>query len=312
MKEFAFIEQISRRFASLPHHGFEGIGDDCAILPIGEGEVLVFTTDLLCEGVHFLREATSPRELGRKALAVNLSDVAAMGMHPVATLLSLSLPLDATEEWAEEFMAGYYEASEQDAAALIGGDTTRSEGGITVNVTAIGRGQASHLKRRRDAQVGDTLFVGAPLGGSARGLADILAGHLTTPHATLHRNPTPQLAEGAWLGARPEVHAMMDLSDGLASDICHLMKQSGVGAEIDLERIPLDEGASMEQAVSGGEDYKLLFSVEASQAEALMRAYQAHFGTAIYPIGRITAQKQLRWLERGEEQAIPWQGFQHY
>ena len=112
MTEFGFIDHIKELFATLPDNGFEGIGDDCAVLPVGEGESLVFTTDMLAEGVHFLRPATSPRELGRKSLAVNLSDVASMGARPVATLLSLSLPTDTAGTWAEEFMLGYRELSE--------------------------------------------------------------------------------------------------------------------------------------------------------------------------------------------------------
>ena len=145
MTEFGFIDSIKRLFATLPDNGFEGIGDDCAILPIGSGESLVFTADLLAEGVHFLRDATSARELGRKSLAVNLSDVAAMGARPVATLLSIALPADAADTWAEAFMLGYRELSEQFGAALVGGDTTRSLSGVTINVTAI---QAPSLRPR--------------------------------------------------------------------------------------------------------------------------------------------------------------------
>ena len=148
MTEFGFIDHIKELFATLPDNGFEGIGDDCAVLPVGEGESLVFTTDMLAEGVHFLRSATSPRELGRKSLAVNLSDVASMGARPVATLLSLSLPTDTAGTWAEEFMVGYRELSEAFGVTLAGGDTTRSAAGITINVTAIGRIADAHIKRR--------------------------------------------------------------------------------------------------------------------------------------------------------------------
>ncbi len=195
MTEFGFIDHIKELFAALPDNGFEGIGDDCAVLPVGEGESLVFTTDMLAEGVHFLRPATSPRELGRKSLAVNLSDVASMGARPVGTLLSLSLPADTAGTWAEEFMLGYRELSEAFGVTLAGGDTTRSAAGI-------------------------------------------------------------------WLGARPEIHAMMDLSDGLASDIRHIMERSGVGAAIDIGRIPLAQGADVETAACGGEDYKLLLTAD--------------------------------------------------
>ena len=312
MTEFGFIEQIRRLFASLPDQGFEGIGDDCAVLPLAGDEALVFTSDLLTEGVHFLRHATTARELGGKSLAVNLSDIAAMGVSPVATLLSIALPQDATQQWALEFMEGYRQVAERYATPLIGGDTTRSEAGITINVTAIGRGPVSHLKRRRDARPGDRIFVTGELGGSGAGLREILAGHLDTPLAALHRNPVPQVDEGQWLGARHEVHAMMDLSDGLASDLRHILDLSLTGAEIDLESIPVAAGADLQTAACGGEDYKLLLTAEASAAERLAAEFRIRFGTPLYPIGRITAQEGLVWLRAGQPEALDWRGFSHY
>ena len=272
MTEFGFIDHIKELFAALPDNGFEGIGDDCAVLPVGEGESLVFTTDMLAEGVHFLRPATSPRELGRKSLAVNLSDVASMGARPVGTLLSLSLPADTAGTWAEEFMLGYRELSEAFGVTLAGGDTTRSAAGITINVTAIGRIADAHIKRRSGARPGDAILVAGELGLSGAGLRDILAGRYDTPAAAAHRNPQPQVAEGIWLGARPEIHAMMDLSDGLASDIRHIMERSGVGAAIDIGRIPLAQGADVETAACGGEDYKLLLTADTPNASPRISA----------------------------------------
>ena len=281
MTEFGFIDHIKELFAALPDNGFEGIGDDCAVLPVGEGESLVFTTDMLAEGVHFLRPATSPRELGRKSLAVNLSDVASMGARPVGTLLSLSLPADTAGTWAEEFMLGYRELSEAFGVTLAGGDTTRSAAGITINVTAIGRIADAHIKRRSGARPGDAILVAGELGLSGAGLRDILAGRYDTPAAAAHRNPQPQVAEGIWLGARPEIHAMMDLSDGLASDLMQLCKASDCGARIYLERIPIARQTSalaeemhsdpVVAALNGGEDYELLFTVPLSMQEQIMR-----------------------------------------
>ena len=269
MTEFGFIDRIKDLFATLPDNGFEGIGDDCAVLPVGGGESLVFTTDMLAEGVHFLRTATSARELGRKSLAVNLSDVASMGARPIATLLSLSLPDDATGAWAEEFMQGYRELSQEFGVTLAGGDTTRSAAGITINVTAIGRAADTHIKRRSGARPGDVIFTAGALGASGAGLRDILAGRYDTPAAAIHRNPRPQVAEGLWLGRRHEVHAMMDISDGLASDIRHIMERSGVGAAIDTERIPAAADADIRTAACAGEDYVLLLTAECADAERL-------------------------------------------
>ena len=277
MTEFGFIDRIKDLFATLPDNGFEGIGDDCAVLPVGGGESLVFTTDMLAEGVHFLRTATSARELGRKSLAVNLSDVASMGARPIATLLSLSLPDDATGAWAEEFMQGYRELSQEFGVTLAGGDTTRSAAGITINVTAIGRAADTHIKRRSGARPGDVIFTAGALGASGAGLRDILAGRYDTPAAAIHRNPRPQVAEGLWLGRRHEVHAMMDISDGLSSELLHICSQSDTGCRVYEERIPIDyQTAVMAEelnmnvttcALNGGEDYELLFTVPLTDHE---------------------------------------------
>lgn len=312
MTEFGFIEHITRLFRDIPANGFEGIGDDCAVLEIGQGESLVFTADMLVEGVHFLREKSSARELGRKSLAVNLSDVAAMGARPVATLLSLSLPENAREQWAEEFMLGYRELSEAFGVTLCGGDTTSSLNGITINVTAIGRAPNEHLKRRSDAHPGDVIFTAGELGASGAGLHDLLSGHPDTPNAAQHRDPLPQYAEGLWLGARPEVRAMMDLSDGLASDVLHILERSGVGARIEISQIPVAEGADLRTAACGGEDYKLLLTADATQASRLAEDFAAHFGTPLYPIGHISAGSELVWLQNGKPEPLDWLGFTHY
>ena len=312
MSEFGFIDFIRRRFADLPTNGFEGIGDDCAVLPLTGGEALVFTADLLTEGVHFLRTATSARELGAKALAVNLSDVVAMGAQPVATLLSIALPRDATGAWAEAFMEGYRALSERYGAALVGGDTTASENGITVNVTAIGRTAAARIKRRGDAREGDRIFVAGELGASGAGLRDILAGRTDTPLAAAHRRPEPQVAEGIWLGEQPSVHAMMDLSDGLASDLRHILERSAAGAEVDLGAIPVAAGSDLRTALCGGEDYKLLLTAAPEAADALADAFRTRFGRPLYPIGRIVAGKELTWLRDGEPQKLDWRGFEHF
>lgn len=310
MTEFGLIEQISKMFATIPANGFEGIGDDCAVLPIGDEESLVFTADMLAEGVHFLRRATSPEELGRKSLAVNLSDVASMGARPVATLLSLAIPRDLPQGWIERFMEGYRDLSTQHGVALIGGDTTASDSGLIVNVTAIGRTQSQHLKRRSDARPGDLIAVSGPLGESGAGLRDILNGQYDTPLAHIHRNPTPQVAEGIWLGSRPEVRAMMDISDGIASDLRHIMERSGVGAEVEIRQIPTS--VDIETAATAGEDYQLLLTIAPTKADTLLKEFEACFHKPLIPIGRITAGNRLEWLDHGTPLDVEWQGFRHY
>ena len=312
MTEFGLIDFAARLFADVDRHGWEAIGDDCTVLDIGGGEVVALTTDMLVEGVHFLRGATPARELGRKALAVNLSDVAAMGLRPVATLLSVALPHGAEQEWAREFIEGYSELSHREGVALVGGDTTSSKEGIAINVVAIGRGAAAPVKRRSAACVGDVVFVAGELGGSALGLDDILAGRYDTPYAALHRNPEAQTAEGAWLGGRSEVHAMMDLSDGLASDLVHILRASSCGAVIDVENIPA-AGGNVRAAVCGGEDYKLLLTASAEGAEELQRDFHETFGRELYRVGRIVASEpRIQWRERGVDIDPGWHGFVHF
>lgn len=309
MTEFGFIDQIKGLFASLPTHSFEGIGDDCAVLPLGN-EALVFTSDLLVEDVHFLRASTTPFELGYKSLAVNLSDVAAMGVRPVASLLSLSVPKELMGDYIEEFMRGFHALSEKYGVALIGGDTTASKGALTINVTAIGRGAQSSLKRRGDAKRGDVVLVNDTLGDSAAGLKEIFEGRYNTPLAMAHKLPEPQVVQGEWLGSRPEVHAMMDISDGVASDLCHIIKASACGASVELTQIPTS--VDMHSALCGGEDYRLLLTASPAEVEQLQREYLAKFGSPLYPIGTITEGEGIEWLKGGEPQKIELMGFRHY
>ena len=307
--EFGLIELIRERFASIPSHGCEGIGDDCAVLPLNTTESMVVTTDLLVEDIHFLRDRITPEQLGRKSLAVNLSDVAAMGAAPVASFLSLSLPPGVTGVWIDAFLAGYQALSTQFGVPLLGGDTTSARDRLTVSVTAIGRAENTHLKRRGDAKPGDRIFVTGYLGDSAQGLQDMLSGR-DTPFIALHNKPEPFVNEGIWLGGRNEVHAMMDISDGIASDLMHILQMSGVGAEVSLDMIPTN--TPIELAVAGGEDYKLLLTADVGAAARLAEDYKAKFGEPLYEIGRIVAGEEIRWLDRGNPVLLECEGFAHF
>ena len=307
--EFGLIELIRERFASIPSHGCEGIGDDCAVLPLNTTESMVVTTDLLVEDIHFLRDRITPEQLGRKSLAVNLSDVAAMGAAPVASFLSLSLPPGVTGVWIDAFLAGYHALSTQFGEPLLGGDTTSARDRLTVSVTAIGRAENTHLKRRGDAKPGDRIFVTGYLGDSAQGLQDMLSGR-DTPFIALHNKPEPFVNEGIWLGGRNEVHAMMDISDGIASDLLHILQMSGVGAEVSLDMIPTN--TPIELAVAGGEDYKLLLTADVGAAARLTEDYKAKFGEPLYEIGRIVAGEEIRWLDCGNPVLLEYEGFAHF
>lgn len=307
--EFSFIGDIATLFASLPHHGFEPIGDDCTVVAMGD-DALVMTTDMVVEDVHFLRAASSAEEVGQKSLHVNLSDVAAMGARPVATLLSIALPESAQGAWAEAFMRGFHTVAEREGVALVGGDTTASRDRITINVVAIGRAPKENIKRRSAAEVGDIIAVTGRLGASSKGLVDIMFGDLDTPAARHHRTAQARTAEGLWLGTRHEVHAMMDISDGIASDIKHIMEQSNVGAEIDTALIPTDY--DLRYAIGGGEDYELLLTVAKDSFEDVAKALLTATGTTLTAIGRIVDGNELRWLDRGTPTEIDIAGFTHF
>ena len=315
--EFDFIGDICRMFDTLPNNGFEGIGDDCAVLPIGNDEALVFTSDMLNEGIHFLTDKSTAYQIGYKSLMVNVSDVAAMGAKPVATLLSLALPEERFGEWSTEFMRGYHAASERYGVRLVGGDTTRSQSGVCVNVTAIGRVAQTDIKRRSMAQVGDVIAVAGKLGASSAGLRDVLDGVLDSENAKTHLAPEAQVAEGVWLGKQPEVHAMMDISDGVASDLQHILDKSHVNAVVVEQEIPIAEGATLEDALCGGEDYKLLLTLDAREAEPLAERLQKEFGTPLYIIGRVEqcSSAECKWMLEGDEESLlssALSGFRHF
>ena len=307
--EFGFIGDIATLFSTLPHSGFEPIGDDCTVLPMGD-EALVMTTDMLVEDIHFLRGASSPEEVGEKSLMVNISDVAAMGATPVATLLSIALPESAQGEWAERFMRGYYEASAREGVALVGGDTTASRDKISINVVAVGRTPMANVKRRSAAKVGDVIAVTGKLGISSKGLVDIMFGDLNTEAAKAHRRGQARTAEGVWLGAREEVHSMMDISDGIGSDIKHIMEQSKVGATINLEQVPTDY--DIRYATTGGEDYELLLTIEPESFDTVAQALYDATGTTLTAIGTITDTETLTWLDNGTPSDIEIRGFEHF
>lgn len=307
--EFGLIGLIRERFASIPSHGCEGIGDDCAVLPLNTTESMVVTTDLLVEDIHFLRDRITPEQLGRKSLAVNLSDVAAMGGCPgrIVSLFVIAAGCDRSVD--RRVFSRLSRPLDPVRRAAVGGDTTSARDRLTVSVTAIGRAENTHLKRRGDAKPGDRIFVTGYLGDSAQGLQDMLSGR-DTPFIALHNKPEPFVNEGIWLGGRNEVHAMMDISDGIASDLLHILQMSGVGAEVSLDMIPTN--TPIELAVAGGEDYKLLLTADVGAAARLAEDYKAKFGEPLYEIGRIVAGEEIRWLDCGNPVLLECEGFAHF
>ena len=270
--EFGLIGRIQERFPA--PEGVTGIGDDCAVIPQRSGRDTLVSTDMLIEGTHFLRRDIPPYRLGWKSAAVNISDIAAMGGQPTATFLSVALPADLETGWMEEFLRGYADISRRFGVALLGGDTTASPDRICLNVAVLGECPSGAARLRSAARDGDLVCVTGSLGDSAGGLKAILEGveRDADVQALIDRHylPQPRVAEGLRLAATPGVHAMMDISDGIGSDLKQILEASGLGAVIDVPALPLSpalrrvcarlgwDAAAL--ATGGGEDYELLFT----------------------------------------------------
>jgi thiamine-monophosphate kinase len=255
LTEESILALLARRVAIPRGSGIiAGIGDDCAIFrPRGAKEHLLFTTDLLIEGVHFKRSTHTPGMVGHKALARGLSDIAAMGGDPRFCLLSLGLPPWADRRWIDRFYAGFLKLAASAGTVVAGGDLSRSER-LVCDIVVAGSVPKGRALRRDGARPGDAIYVSGKLGGSALGLAT-RRGRAWKRHTY----PEPRLALGRYLRQKLHVTSAMDLSDGLSLDLRRLCVASNVAAEI--ETPPVFPGATLEQALHGGEDYELLFTV---------------------------------------------------
>jgi len=291
-----------------------GIGDDAALLQLPAGRQLVVATDTLNEAVHFPVE-TAPADIGWKALAVNLSDLAAMGATPAWCTLSLSLHA-AQPAWLDAFLDGFLSLAAQHGVALVGGDTTR--GPLSICVTAHGHVDAGSALRRSGARVDDDLWVTGTLGDAAAALSQWRAGGAAEPalRARLDR-PTPRLEVGRAL--TNIAHACIDVSDGLLADVGHVCDASGVGARLDVDALP---ASSMMRAMftaetrrvlqtSGGDDYELCFAAASSQREAIT-ALGAATGVPMTRIGAIVAGSDVESLVNGSHWQPPRRGFDHF
>lgn len=331
MNEFEIIDRFFTRL--VPAGGFvrQGVGDDCALLDCGE-QLLAMTTDLLLEGRHFLPGA-DPVSLGHKALAVNLSDLAAAGATPRAFQLALALPR-ADQAWLAAFCRGLFALADEHRCVLAGGDTTRAprltvasaavDGPLTICITALGELPPQAVRTRGGAQIGDELWVSGTLGDARAALAcrsGELAG-VADEHAAAFAErmdwPQPRVALGVAL--RGIATAAIDVSDGLLGDLGHILKRSRVGAVVEWERVPRSRalrGLADEQqqrcALAGGDDYELLFTAAPAQRVAVQAAGAAA-AVAVTRIGRIgEAADGLRVLDRqGAEVPTPWRAFDHF
>jgi len=283
-----------------------GIGDDTAVLRTEPGARLLATTDVVVEDVHFRRAWATPFDIGWKAMAVNLSDIAGKGGQPLWALVGLAMPAPTPED-VEALYEGMRQAAAPHGVAIVGGDTSTSPSGWFVNVTLLGE-QDGTPRLRSGAKPGDAVAVTGTLGRSAAGLAALEAGRSTLGAvragavdavASAHLRPVPRVAEGRWLDAAGGVHAMMDCSDGLATDLAHICRASGVGARVTLDRLPVDPAARevaealgadpVAWATSGGEDFELLLACDPHSVETLRTGLHRATGTALTVVGEIEA-----------------------
>lgn len=294
-----------------------GIGDDGAILRIPLGRDLVVAMDTLVAGVHFSEEFP-PEDIGYRALAVNLSDLAAMGAEPAWATLALTLPA-AEEDWLAAFTRGFFKLAEEFAVALVGGDTTRGPLSITVQVH--GFIPAGMSLRRSGAQPGDHLYVTGTLGDAAFALTPSMdklgKEERKYPLGRLHR-PSPRVREGMIL--RDIASSAIDISDGLIADLGHILEASGVGARIEVDRLPLsaalqsgtDKEHGWQLALTGGDDYELCFTVS-PERRSVLESRLSEFDCKISWIGRIEASKGLRCIRENGAEFIPQgSGYRHF
>ncbi|HIJ78064.1 MAG: thiamine-phosphate kinase [Desulfobulbaceae bacterium] len=305
----------------------KGIGDDCAILKAGPGRLNLVTLDTLVQGVHFDPAWHPAHELGRKSASVNISDIAAMGASPRFALLSLALPRAVSKEWVESFMAGFLEVLTEFGAVLIGGDTVASGHEIVLSITMFGEVAETEVLTRDTAKVDDLVLVGGFLGEAAAGLDLCRMGQggaaQWQPLVKAHLDPTPQVELGRVLARSGLVHAMLDLSDGLATDLAHVCAESKVGAEVVAEEVPLSDllrkaasfcGRSpLEWALAGGEDYQLLFTVAPDNEQRLRTLVAEQLGGVLYCVGRIVEGAGVTMISAdGSRREISYQGFEHF
>jgi len=302
--ERQLIEWTGRKFPSRPGHGLRiGIGDDAAIMRPHAGAEWVVTTDAFLENVHFLLRVHPPEAVGYKALARTTSDLAAMGARPRYFLMNLALPASCTESWFDRFLDGMVRAARKFGLVLAGGDTTRCPL-VTINLTVIGEVAPGRAVLRSGARPGDLICVSGILGQAELGLRLLQRG-LNKRKKLLQKHfyPEPRLALGEWLAKNRKATAMIDLSDGLSTDLGHLCEAGGVGARVWDEKIPkvavpgelrkLDLDP-LRLALDGGDDYELLFTVPPRVARRLPHAFR---GVPITAVGEITREKRILLID---------------
>jgi thiamine-monophosphate kinase len=328
--EFPLIERLGQIIATERPDLLVGLGDDVAVLALPGDELLLATIDIQIERVHFLPELITPEQLGARALAINLSDIAAMGGQPWFALVSLALP-EATEvEWLEQLYRGMRAAADRFGVAVVGGNISRARSDIAVDVALLGRIRREQLLTRAGAQPGDRVLVTGHLGEAAAGLQ--LARHPEFAPDPTDREfllgrylaPTPRVPEAALIAGQRQATAMIDLSDGLSSDIGHICEQSRVGVRIWAAELPIPPAVQQvagwlnqppwQLALAGGDDYELCFTAPAAAADELAALVARETGTPVTIVGEILPAEHGHRLLLADRQELPLEaaGWQHF
>jgi thiamine-monophosphate kinase len=305
-----------------------GIGDDCAVLDVTPGTHLIAKTDLLIEDIHFRRRYAEPADVGWKALAVNISDIASMGARARWALVAIACPSATTPDEIDAFYGGMLALAREHGVAVVGGDTSASPAAWFVNVSLLG--EAARPVLRSTARPGDVIAVTGTLGRSAAGLAVLESAHAPAgvdaetlgEMTAAHLRPRPRVAEGRWLGGADGVSAMMDISDGVAVDLPRLCVESAVRATVDVDALPISAGTRrvaaalgrdpLSWATGGGEDYELLVTCAGAAFDRVSSGLRAATGADLTRIGMIEQGSGVRFVDRQGRAVEVARGFEHF
>jgi len=311
--EKKLIQQI-RRSVHTGKSVVTGIGDDCAVLRVPPGHELLVTTDFTIENVHFRRDWHPPEQVGRRCLTRGLSDIAAMGGEPLAAFLSLAVSSGVPQKWVGRFLKGLLDLADEFQLPLAGGDTAQSAGGLQADIVVVGWVPTGKAVLRSGAKAGQQIYVTGELGGSAAALARLMK-MKSKPVGAKYSSPfRPQarVAVGKWLRQRRIASAMIDLSDGLSTDLEHICNESHVGAQIDAEAIPRapvgpgKKRVALDLALHGGDDYELLFT-------AAVRVPSKIAGVRVTRIGQVTRSAGMRLIGAdGKARPLEARGWEHF
>ena len=326
--EFGFIKKISRGCLIRSDNVIKSIGDDAAAFTTEPDQVSLITTDLLVERIHFIRNSIAGSDLGYKSLAVNLSDIAAMGGIAREAFVSIAIPQDCPLEYIEAFYEGMKRLAARFDVNILGGDTTRSKKDLIINIVVQGTADPEQMLCRDAARPGDIVVSTGYLGDSRAGLHLILnniatgTGELKALYRA-HVAPEPHLPEGRLLASQPGTHAGIDTSDGLSSDLGHIAEESQVGAVLYADKIPVSESLlkfcsrfdfdPVEYALSGGEDYTLLCTIAPQNIEETAAKFQAEFKRPLFRLGEITDKDRLELIHPdGKAKPLVPTGWNHF